>query len=88
MATLTAKEIEELQLQLEQKQKELQAIYDKLAEAGVIPLADDFLDCVAGGGRQTVRPLPPSPVPSGAIGTLHTHTQKPTGTLIPFDFKK
>ena len=80
MATLTAKEIEELQLQLDQKKREMRAIYDKLAEAGVVALADDFLDSVAGGGS-TVKPLPPSPTPP-TFSNMHSPT--PTGTLIPF----
>ena len=85
MASLTNKEIEELQSQLKQKKQEIQAIYDKLANAGIIALADDFLDGVAGGGS-TVKPLPPSPVPSGAFAN-HTFTPstQSCGTTIPFN---
>ncbi|MBO4455065.1 MAG: hypothetical protein J5695_05810 [Bacteroidales bacterium] len=65
MATLTNEEIQELQQQLKEKKDEINAIYDKLAEAGVVTLPDDYLDTVAGGNpyRHTVRPLPPSPTP-------------------------
>ncbi|MBO4455070.1 MAG: hypothetical protein J5695_05785 [Bacteroidales bacterium] len=82
---LTNKEIEELQEQLKQKKEELQAIYDKLTDAGIVPLADDFLDMVAGGGT-TVRPLRPSPVPSGPSFT--PSPPKATGTLIPFPIQE
>ncbi len=50
MATLTEQEIEQLQQQLKEKTKEVKEIYDKLVEAGAVPIADDFLDEVAGGG--------------------------------------
>jgi len=49
MATLTNQEIEQLKQQLKEKQEEVKAIYDQLAEAGVVALPDDFLDSVAGG---------------------------------------
>ena len=49
MATLTEQEIEQLQQQLKEKTKEVKEIYDKLVEAGAVPIADDFLDTVAGG---------------------------------------
>lgn len=49
MANLTKEEIEQLQQQLKEKTKEVREIYDKLVEAGIVPLADDFLDVVAGG---------------------------------------
>ena len=49
MATLSNEEIEQLQQQLKEKQEEVKEIYDKLVEAGVVPLPDDFLDGVAGG---------------------------------------
>ena len=70
MATMTDKEIELLKQQLEEKEKEIDVIYDKLVEAGVVPLPDDFLDEVAGGfgqwaGLRTYSPVAPSPTPSG-----------------------
>ena len=49
MATLSNEEIEQLQQQLKEKQEEVKEIYDKLMEAGGVPLPDDFLDGVAGG---------------------------------------
>lgn len=61
MANLTKEEIEQLQQQLKEKTKEVREIYDKLVEAGVVPLADDFLDVVAGGlgsFRPTITPFP------------------------------
>ena len=48
MTTLTEKEIEQLKLQLKEKQEEVKAIYDQLVEAGAVPLPDDFLDSVTG----------------------------------------
>lgn len=53
MATLSNEEIEQLQQQLKEKTEELRVIYDKLVEAGVSPVPDDFLDNVAGGVRRT-----------------------------------
>ena len=52
MASLTNKEIERLKQLLEEKQKEVKELYDKLMEAGAWPLDDDALDVVAGGGRR------------------------------------
>lgn len=49
MATLTNEEIEQLQKQLKEKQKEFKEIYDKLVEAGAVEVPDDFLDSIAGG---------------------------------------
>ena len=49
MTKLTKEEIEQLKQQLKEKQEEVNAIYDQLVEAGVVPLPDDFLDGVAGG---------------------------------------
>ena len=53
MADLSKQEIEQLKAQLEEKKAEVKDIYDKLVEAGAIPLPDDFLEDVAGGGRPT-----------------------------------
>ena len=70
MATLTNQEIEQLKQQLKEKQEEAKEIYDKLVEAGVVPIADDFLDTVAGGGFGagglwiTVRPSYSRPAPT------------------------
>ena len=58
MATLTEQEIEQLQQQLKEKTKEVKEIYDKLVEAGAVPIADDFLDTVAGGFAPPT--MPPS----------------------------
>ena len=49
MANLTNEQIEQLQQQLKEKTEELKAIYNQLVEAGVVPLADDFLDGISGG---------------------------------------
>ena len=57
MATLTNQEIERLKQQLKEKQEEIRVIYDKLVEAGVVPVPDDILDSVAGGQ------IIPTPVP-------------------------
>ena len=55
-AELTSEEIEQLQKQLKEKTEEIRVIYNKLTEAGVVPLPDDFLDSVAGGFIPTVPP--------------------------------
>ena len=70
MATLTNEQIEQLKQQLKEKQEEVKEIYDKLVEAGAVPIADDFLDEVAGGGFGagglwiTVRPSYSRPAPT------------------------
>ena len=65
MANLTKEEIEQLQQQLKEKTKEVREIYDKLVEAGIVPLADDFLDVVAGGHYYpTATPFPDARKPS------------------------
>ena len=57
MTTLSNEQIEQLKQQLKEKQEEIKVIYDKLIEAGVVPLPDDFLDNVAGGySTTTMRP--------------------------------
>ena len=56
MAVLSNEEIEQLKQQLKEKEEEVKVIYDKLVEAGVVPLPDDFLDDVSG-GRGTVTPF-------------------------------
>ena len=48
-AELTNEEIEQLKQQLKQKTEEIKEIYNKLVEAGVVPIPDDFLENVAGG---------------------------------------
>ena len=64
-AELTNEEIEQLQQQLKQKTEEIKGIYNKLVEAGAVPIPDDFLENVAGGigmpaicskGADVVRP--------------------------------
>ena len=62
MATLTNQEIERLKQQLKEKQEEIRVIYDKLVEAGDVPVPDDILDSVAGGLCSTVTPFPSSKV--------------------------
>ena len=70
MATLSNQQIEQLKQQLKEKQEEVKEIYDKLVEAGAVPIADDFLDTVAGGGFGagglwiTVRPSYSRPAPT------------------------
>ena len=49
MATVSPEEVARLQQQLKEKTGEVKDIYDKLVEAGAVPLPDDFLDQVAGG---------------------------------------
>ena len=49
MATLTAEQIEQKKQLLEEKMKEMKALYDELVEAGAIELSDDDLDQAAGG---------------------------------------
>ena len=49
MATLTNEQIEQMNQLLEEKTKEMKAIYDELVEAGAIELSDDDLDQAAGG---------------------------------------
>ena len=58
---MTTAEVEQLKQQLSQKIGEVKSIYDKLMEAGVVPLSDDFLDTFSGGGGGS--PLPTSFVP-------------------------
>ena len=50
MEKLTTQEIENLQKQLREITEEIKQIYDKLVEAGAVPLPDGFLDDIAGGG--------------------------------------
>ena len=49
MATLTNEQIEQKKQLLEEKKKEMKAIYNELAEAGAIEISDDDLENVAGG---------------------------------------
>ena len=50
MATLTNEQIEQKKQLLEEKMKEMKALYDELVEAGAIELSDDDLDQAAGAG--------------------------------------
>ena len=56
MATLSQSEIDELMKQLKEKTEEIKDIYNKLVEAGVVSLPDDYLDLVSG-GRITAPPI-------------------------------
>ena len=56
MATLTNEQIEQKKQQLQQLIEEAKAIVDELTEAGALPLSEDELDDVAGGGGWGQRP--------------------------------
>lgn len=58
MEKLTPQEIEELTRQLKEKTEEIKQIYNKLVEAGAVPIPEDFLDDVAGGDTFSALPLP------------------------------
>ena len=64
MANHSTSEIKELRRQLNETTEEIKAIYNKLVEAGAVPLPDDFLASIAGGTRPTQPPLPPSSGPN------------------------
>ena len=49
MATLTNEQIEQKNQLLEEKVKQMKAIYKELVEAGAIELSEEELDGVAGG---------------------------------------
>ena len=49
MATLTNEQIEQKKQLLEEKMKEMKAIYNELVEVGAIELSEDDLDQAAGG---------------------------------------
>ena len=51
MAKLTNEQIEQKKQLLEEKKKEMKALYDELAEAGAIEISDDDLENVAGGAN-------------------------------------
>ena len=70
MAKLTKEEIAQLREELEQKTEEIKVIYNKLMDAGVIPLLDDFLDTVTGG---SIGPRPTHEVikDDGGIDSLY-----------------
>ena len=57
MATLTNEQIEQKKQLLEEKMKEMKAIYHELVEAGAIELSDDDLDQAAGGRRFSFLPF-------------------------------
>ena len=57
MATISPEEVARLQQLLKEKTREVKEIYDKLVEVGAIPLPDDFLDKVAGGGLSSLPPI-------------------------------
>ena len=52
MATMTNEQIEQKKQLLEEKMKQMKAIYDELVEAGAIELSEDDLDNAAGGYRR------------------------------------
>ncbi len=49
MATMTTEQIEQKKQLLEEKVKQMKAIYNELVEAGAIELSEEELDGVAGG---------------------------------------
>ena len=49
MATMTNEQIEQKKQLLEEKVKEMKALYDELVEAGAIELSEEDLDQAAGG---------------------------------------
>lgn len=51
MATLTNEQIEQKKQLLEEKTKEMKAIYDELVEAGAWPMDEDDLDKATGGTK-------------------------------------
>ena len=50
---MTAEQIEQKKQLLEEKVKQMKAIYDELVEAGAIEISEDDLDKAAGGGGGT-----------------------------------
>ena len=56
MATMTAEQIEQKKQLLEEKVKQMKAIYDELVEAGAIEISEDDLDKAAGGARDSLSP--------------------------------
>ena len=67
MATLTNEQIEQKKQLLEEKMKEMKAIYDELVEAGALPMDEDDLDNVAGGIRGEWLWAHPDPTPSQGV---------------------
>ena len=62
MATLTAAQIEQKKQLLEEKKKEIKAIYDELVEVGALPLDEDDLDKAAGGMYEQYLKRPKKPL--------------------------
>ena len=58
MANLTNEQIEQKKQLLEEKMKQMKAIYDELMEAGAIKLSEDELDQAAGGIYSQLKVLP------------------------------
>ena len=73
MAQLTEQEIEQLKQQLSEKTQEIKAIYNKLMEAGVIPISDDFLDTVSGG---LITPIPTGKLPTTTNPTTFDYNRR------------
>ena len=58
---MTQEQIEQKKQLLEEKMKEMKAIYDELVEAGVIELSEDDLDQAAGGAPPSYLQTTPTP---------------------------
>ena len=58
---MTNEQIEQKKQLLEEKMKEMKAIYDELVEAGAIELSEDDLDKAAGGAPPSYLNVTPTP---------------------------
>ena len=65
MVSLTNEQIEQKKQLLEEKMKQMKAIYDELVDAGAIELSEDDLEQAAGGF-----PIFSSVVPIGPVSVL------------------
>jgi hypothetical protein len=73
MATLTNEQIEQKKQLLEEKTKEMKAIYDELVEAGAWPMDDDDLDKATGGCDTQSQP------PLNEYGSVNDNNKPKTG---------
>jgi N-acyl-D-aspartate/D-glutamate deacylase len=73
MANFTAEQIEQKKQLLEEKMKEMKAIYDELLEAGAIELSDDDLDKATGGCDTQSQP------PLNEYGSVNDNNKPKTG---------
>ena len=73
MANFTAEQIEQKKQLLEEKMKEMKAIYDELVEAGAIELSDDNLDKATGGCDTQSQP------PLNEYGSVNDNTKPKPG---------